>query len=313
MVIVKLKIQCRIEEVPSIGGMLISSITKDLADFTALSPLYDAAFIISSKQKLAAVEALINPKKLTSELKVITLRMLNTMEALKEKINHLEIYIGKASGLTIGKKDFGIGKVRYENNQGDVEGLVAALGDLLDNVTDNMAQLTAVGYTPAQHPALQTIETDLAKDNTAQNDKMNERNNNVTANYNLINEFWLTLTDICKTGKAIYKTKKPNKVDDYTITSLKRRMRQEQLKNKMKGTVTADNKLFPNARIELKPILGGRKRATKSKSKGGYELKSLIATDYIATASAKNKQTQNSSVTIVTGETLTHDIVLLPV
>lgn len=320
MVLVKLKIRVRIEEVPAIGRFLIDSLTTDFADFTALSPLYNAGYLTNANGKLAVVEGLINPKQLTAELKVITLRMLSTMEGLRGKIDKLERYIDLASGLTIGKKDFGIGKVRSEINQRDVEGLIGALKDLLKNVNNNMAALVAVGYSAAQHTALQTAKSDLTADNTAQNAKVNERDNKVIANYGLLNEFWDIMTDIGKSGRAIYKTSFPNKVDDYTIAALKRRIRQEQLKQKLFGLITFGGNPFAGAKIAIKPLLGGRRRSTLSTNSskataGKYELKSLAAVDWVVTVSAAGKKTINDVVTIVSGNALERnfELVALPI
>lgn len=307
MEIVKLKIQCRIEEVPTIGRFLIGSMTTDLADFTAFSPLYDEAYLTNANEKLAEVEALINPRKLTAELKVITLRMLNNMEALRGKIDKLERYIDLASGLTVGTKDFGISKVRKENNRGDVEALVAELGDLLDIVSDNMDALISVGYTDEQHAALVKTESSLAADNTAQNAKVNERNNKVIANYGLLNAFWDIIMDISKTGRAIYKTSAPNKVDDYTIAALKRRIRQEQLKQRLFGLISSGGSGFGGAKIEMKPLLGGRRRSAESKADGTYELKSLAVGEWVVTVSAAGKETINDTVLIVSGEAVEMD------
>ena len=244
MAAVKLKITCRIEEVPIIGRFLLNSMTTDLADFTALSPLYNPTFLSNTTGKLQTVEALINPRQLTAELKVITLRMLTGRETLRDRINRLEIYINKATGLTIGKKDFGISSVRTKNNRGDVEGLIAALSYLLTNVAvpANMAALTLVGYGGIQHAAIDTIKNALGIDNTAQNAKVNERNNKVVANYGLINELWVILTDITKSGKAIYNNTAPDKAKNYTIAELKRRIRQEQLKQKLIGVIRSEER-----------------------------------------------------------------------
>jgi len=309
----KLNITCRIEEVPAIGGFLINSLNTDLADFTLFSPLYDAAFVASAQADLAAVTALIQPKTLTGELKVITLRIYNNMAALPQKIDFLEGYIKRATGLTVAAKDFGISAIRKANNKGDVEALISALNftlALVNNPT-NKPLLAAKGYTPAQNNALTTISTQLAADNVAQNAKVNERNNLVTANYGVINDFWKLLTDISDAGKRIYKSS--NKKDDYTIAALKRRIRQEQLKNKMTGTVTSAGSAVNGAKVAMKPVLGGRARSNKSKASGKYELKSLEATDWIVTVSATGMVTQNVAVTIKTGETLVMDFDLVAV
>ena len=162
-----------------------------------------------------------------------------------------------------------------------------------------------------QNTALQDIKTALNDDNVAQNAKVNARNNLVIANYGAINDFWKILMDISDAGKRIYRNS--NKKDDYTMAELKRRIRQEQLKNKMTGMITFEGSPFGGAKILMKPVLGGRTRSTKSKVSGKYELKSLQATDWIVTVSAPGKVTQNVGVTIVTGETLVKDFDLVAV
>jgi hypothetical protein len=126
MTSVKLKIQCRIEELPVLGGFLVNSMQTSLADFTAYSPDYNNAYMTAANADLATIEGLVNPKQVTAELKIITSRIYANMAALRSKIDFLEGYINRATGLTIGKKDFGISVVRQKNNKGDVEGLVSA-------------------------------------------------------------------------------------------------------------------------------------------------------------------------------------------
>jgi len=310
----KLNITCRIEEVPAIGGFLINSLSTDLADFTAFSPAYNALYVTNAQTALTAVTALIQPKTLTGELKVITLRMSTNMSLLPPKIDFLEGYIKRVpSGLTVAVKDFAISAIRKANNNGDVEALVSALNftlALVNNPT-NKPLILAQGYTPTQNTALTNISTELAADNIAQNAKENERNNLVTSNYGVINDFWKTLTDISDAGKRIYRNS--NKKDDYTIAVLKRRIRQEELKNKMIGTVTSGGSPVNGAKISMKPVLAGRRRSTTSKASGKYELKSLAAVDWIVTVSADGMVTQNVAVTIVTGQALTRDFVLVAV
>jgi hypothetical protein len=310
----KLNITCRIEEVPAIGGFLINSLSTELADFTAFSPNFNALYVTNAQTRLTAVTALIQPKTLTGELKVITLRIYNNMSALPQKIDFLEGYIKRVpSGLTVAAKDFGISAIRKANNKGDVEQLVSALNftlALVNNAT-NKPLILAQGYTPAQNTALTTISTQLADDNVAQNAKVNARNNLVTSNYGVINDFWKTLTDISDAGKRIYRSS--NKKDDYTINVLKRRIRQEELKNKMIGTVTSAGSPVNGAKVSMKPVITGRARSTKSKASGKYELKSLAAVDWIVTVSADGMVTQNVAVTIRSGEALTQDFVLVAV
>jgi hypothetical protein len=301
----KLMIQCRIEEVPTIGKFLADSLSINLGDFTAFSPGFDAGYLTTFNTKLATISELINPKQYTAELKVITLRINTNRVSLRPKIDFLEGYIKRATGLTIGVKDFGVSEVRNANNRGDVEGLIEALSYLLTNVGNNMAALEAKGYTPAQHTALGTIKSNLYEDNAAQNAKMNERNNKVVNNYGLINDFWVLCADVSDAGKRIYKSMAANKVDDFTIAALIRRIRQEQKKNKFAGVVKLEGEVIGNAKIEMIPVTEGRRRTTKSDANGKFEIKSLTEGEYIVNISADGAVSESINVVIERGKTTT--------
>jgi hypothetical protein len=313
MSLVELKIQCRIEELPVLGGFLLSSMQNSLTDFTTFSPDYNAAFITTASADLATVEALINPKQLTAELKVITTRMYGNMNLLRSKIDLLEGYINRAVGLTMGKKDFGISAVRTKNNNGDVEGLISALTFLLTNVNipANLTALTAKGYTTAQNNALTTLKNDLKTDNIAQNNKINERNNKVIANYAKLNSFWDKIVDISDAGKRIYKFTASNKVDDFTMSKLKARIRQERNNTRFEGMITSGDSPLNGAKIELRPLAGGRRRAGKSKASGKFEITSMEAGDYNVTVSATGKTSVTEVVAIITGTPLSRNFSLV--
>lgn len=300
---IKLMIHCRIEEVPVIGKFLADSLSINLVDFTAYSPGFDSGYLTTFNTKLGVISELINPKQYTSELKVITERINTNIVSLRPKIDFLEGYIKRASGLTIGVKDFGVSEVRKAYHRGDVEGLIEALSYLLTNVGNNMAALEAKGYTAAQHTTLSTIKTNLYNDNAAQNAKMNERNNKVTDNYGLINDFWVLCTDVSDAGKRIYKSIEPNKVDDFTIAALIRRIRQEQKKNKFAGVVKLEGEVIGNAKIEMIPVTDGRRRTTKSDANGKFEIKSLTEGEYIVNFSADGAVSESINVVIERGKT----------
>jgi hypothetical protein len=308
MPVVKLKITCRIAEVPAIGGFLIDSLTTDQADFLAFSPDFDADYLTNASAQLEAVDALINPKQYTAELKVITERMYANMNSLRGMIDFLEGYIDRATGLTMAPADFGISAVRKANNRRDVEGLLGALKYLMTNVGNNLAALTAKGFTKAQNDAITAVQTELNTDNTAQNAKENARNANVVANYDVINDFWATLVDISKTGARIYKTTQPNKVGEYTIASLIRRIRQEQKKDKFVGVVTSGGSPVKDAKVELVPLPNGRRRTTSTNEQGEFVISSLSAGNFMATVSVNGDNFLPSvMITIVTGQTTTQN------
>ena len=307
---VELKIQCRIEELPVLGGFILSSMQGSLADFTAFSPDYNAAFMTTSNADLAAVEALINPKQLTKELKVITKRIYSNQTLLRSKLDYLEGYINRATGLTLDKKDFGISEARKKNNIGDIEGLIGALSFLIGNVNiaANLTALAAKGFTPTQNTALTTLRDALKADNLAQNNKINDRNNKVIVNYGRLNAFWDRIIDVTDAGKRIYKVTAPNRLDDFTMTKLKARIRQERNNTRFEGAVMSSGSPLKGAKIELKPLAGGRRRVATSKATGSFEITSMEAGDYSVTVSATGKTSVTDEITIVTGTPLSMNI-----
>jgi len=310
---VVLKISCRAEELPVLGSFILTSMQGSLADFTAFSPDYNAGFMTTANADLAVIEALINPKQLTKELKVITKRIYTNQTNLRSKIDFVEGYINRASGLTLDKKDFGISEVRTKNNNGDIEGLIGALNFLITNVNipANLTALTAKGFTPAQNTALTTLKDAFKNDNVAQNTKINDRNNKVIANYGKLNAFWDKIVDVSDAGKRIYKATAPNRLDDFTMTKLKARIRQERNNTRFEGVVSSDGSPLKGARIELKPLAGGRRRVTTSKATGVFEITSMEAGDYSVAVSASGKTSVAKDISIVTNVPLQMDFELV--
>jgi hypothetical protein len=56
--------------------------------------------------------------------------------------------------------------------------------------------------------------------------------------------------------------------------------------------------------FELKPLAGGRRRTTKSKASGVFEITSMEAGDYKVTVSSTGKTSVDDEITIVTGTPL---------
>ena len=132
----------------------------------------------------------------------------------------------------------------------------------------------------------------------------------VQDNYSVMNELWVMLTDIADAGKRVYKTANPAKVDDYNMSAIKRRIRQEQKKSKLSGRITANPMPVADAKVVMKPVTGGRNKSTKSKADGRYEIKDLAAGDYIVTVTAVGYAPKVISVTIVSGEGTVADVAL---
>jgi hypothetical protein len=211
---------CRIEELPFLGTLLLNSFTRDEDDFIELSPTYDTPFTTTFTAKVALVEEVVNPEKLTGEMKKLTQKLGTHFANGRNLLNRVEIYIGKAAEekapLTMAPKDFGIKAVRDEITLKNDEGAVRKLRILESNLKDNLIVLAPKGYSVAVQTELANLIKDLSADSIAQTKKKKDREKLVEENIGEFNTLWKMMTDIMKSGKAIYQKKDKTKVSDYT-------------------------------------------------------------------------------------------------
>ena len=292
-----MKIPVRLDEVITFGSFVLASYVTNLSDFTDYSSEYTAAYGTAVGNELKLVSGLIVPKQLNSELKVITQRIYLNQATVATSMNLLEGYINRAVGLTIAAKDFGIKAVRKSNRSGDIEGLGTALDNLNKNVKVpvNMTALIAKGYSAAKEIAFETLISSLKGDNTAQNSKINEREVLVKNNHVAVNTIWAKINDICDAGKRIYSKGADESKKQFTISTIKKRMRNDAKKTGVSGATNE-----PKARIEFKPLTVGRKRVVTTSTKGAYDLKGITPGEYLATLIVKGKPDVNAHVVIET-------------
>ena len=295
MQVVKLFIRIKIGEVISFGDFILASFSEDLTAFTDYSPKYTSAYHTQLLLDRKEIEMLVFPVQLNGELKVITARIYTNQDLLTTELSLLEGYVKMGKGMTINYKDFGFKAVRMANNSGDVEGVVSGLAILTKNTSDNMTVLTPLGYKPAKLVVLSGIMDSLKTDNKAQNVKINTRGKLVEDNHTIINTFWDNMVNICDIGKRIHKPISEAKYKEYVVTNVVARMRNDAKKTKMSGMTE------PYSRIELKPLLGGRKRVINAKKDGSYEQTGVTPNEYMATRYAKGKPNVSKPITIVSG------------
>lgn len=305
-----LVIKARIEEVPTIASFTIESYKRDLADFAAYKPAkYNASFLLNLQAKQTTVNNLIQPKQFTAEIKLITARIFKNTYNLREPLNFIEGYLADATGLTMAAKDFGISAVRKSIAKFDQEALSSTLAYLVQNLTDNMSALTAVGYTGTQHNSLKARKKALDDDNALQNKKISDRALLVKANGDTINQLAQAIKNIWADGKRLYKTSSKTKLADYTNSKLIARIRQETLRTKIVGTVTAaDGSKLRDIKLIAKPVEGGRSKTTKPDKNNHYQLIGLKPSLLNITVHVKGKPPFIEQVLPVTNQTVTHHI-----
>ncbi|MEZ5195324.1 MAG: hypothetical protein R2764_02665 [Bacteroidales bacterium] len=222
------KIPFRLEEVPVVASMVMDSLNRDLADFTAFSPKYDAVFVSDIATKVKAVEVKTNTQVYIAQLKTITTSLYNSTDSLRPLMTRLEGYVMLAKDeLNIAPADFGISDVRNKIGTKDVEGLLDKLAITLMHTTNNLAVLETKGFTAEALTELETLTEAIRSKNPEQNLKMDEKEAGVQANLGLIKELWEIIAEVMDIGKRLYKYDDTEKTGDYTISTIKSRIRHE--------------------------------------------------------------------------------------
>lgn len=221
------KFSLRIEEMPVVGGFLLKSLELDFAEFQAYSPDFNQDYKTNFQTKLEFVDGIVNPKKLQGELKKVTENMYSAIDGLRNPLLLLEGYIKRAENLTILPKDFGISGVRKELSNKDQEALLENLKTLFQNIDVNLAALQAKGFTQTAYNELKATRDFLKNGNQSQNQKLNEKQKLVEENIEVFNDLWDIMKDVMDTGKRISKSNSKLRIDDYTATKLKSRVRHE--------------------------------------------------------------------------------------
>ncbi len=253
--------QCRIEELLTLSGFVHQSLERDLADFSAHSPVYNAGYITEFSAKRSDVIALIAPRTITDRKKTITEDLYGMLASMRQPLNKLENYVTLASTrrtLTVLPQDFGIGRVRAAIANGDVEEVDGAMNILKTHLTDNYTAITDMGYTDAQRDELYAMWNKINTDNSGQNLKDDERDATASANTAVYNLLWDIMIEVCSTGKSIYLVPAPAKADEYTMSSLINRIRQEKPKPRFRVLI-----LKPNEKRVVQNIIPGSEATNK--------------------------------------------------
>lgn len=306
-----LLIYARMNEVSTIGQFTIDSYQRDFAYFAAYKPSkYVPLFLTNLLIKHDAVNNLVNPVVLTSQIKLITQRMKDSLKGLREPLNFLEGYVADAVGLTIHADDFGIKEVRKKINSGDMEGLNWALNLLVANITTNMSALTDVGYSNDALTALKASQQSIFEDNGLQNSKEMERAALVVNNLTVMNDYLKDIKGIWADGKRFFGLQDKAKLKDYTNSDILKKIRQDERHTLISGTVyNRHGKAASGAKVMARRAEDGKRgKSTKSNRKGHYELKGLKPGSYDITVLLRNGEVFTEIAKAVTNEGVRMDL-----
>lgn len=232
---------CKDEELPVTGQLVVSSLEVDLPAFTAYSSGFDANYVATMKQKVATVAELVAPEEETVARKVITGRIYATLNNLTEPAARLEGYIILAhDSLQVSPADFGLSKLRHGIKNSDVEEVTDALHLINNQIGRYKEALTQKGLTEELIAAFNNSNTSLTADKTEQYEILNNRKAIVQNNIATLNDLYQQITEVMKIGKILFKNDAA-KVQQYTFSIVLKNVRHIVNKKTDNDNNTADN------------------------------------------------------------------------
>ena len=222
---VKRKFNCKVEDLNGMGGYLAQRVRADMAVFAAFSGEFSEVFVNNLTALIARSSGLVASDKLTKEVTTVTNRIKALIKQVQLDANKMEVYFKMADGqMTVSADSMGLQKLRESIRSGGSEGVVQSVRQLLIGVNQNLAVLQSKGLKPDLLNKLRQQADELETLGNDQNFKITERNSHTDDNNIVYNELWDQIVLITDTGKALYRGVDATKVDDYTITSILKRI-----------------------------------------------------------------------------------------
>ncbi|MDR1678275.1 MAG: hypothetical protein LBR81_00655 [Prevotellaceae bacterium] len=218
---------CKVEELPVAGEFLLQSVNRDLSDFKDFSPVFTEEYLRNIEKEVAECREMVNASVLDRELKLATGRLKEKCTGLRVLLNKLEVYLLLSDKeLTVTANDFRLKELRYAISKKNVEVVLAVMRRLLLLAKQNIKVLVKKGMTKEVILELQGMHAEINSLNMQQKELLKERS--ALRNRKQFYDLWESLQVLLKTGQAMYKEIDVEKLKDYTMTQLVKRVHAEQ-------------------------------------------------------------------------------------
>jgi hypothetical protein len=224
---------CKQEELPAICIIVHSILGRDLALFSAYSPVFNQEYVDIFGNKISSVSELVVPKIETDELKKITKRLYKTMDDLVDPMTKIRGYLTLTKN-TVGlsAKDFGLTVLRRKIDSKDAEGVHQNLLVVNAFLEKYREQLTVVGLNNDVTEQFNAAMVSIAEDNKRQFEIVSNRKAIVKNNQNVLNDLNAQLSEILNIGKLLFRGKDALKLKEYTFSTLIKSVRHVNTTNK---------------------------------------------------------------------------------
>ncbi|MDR1761497.1 MAG: hypothetical protein LBR55_03505, partial [Bacteroidales bacterium] len=203
------KFRCKNEELIVMCEYVQVALQRDLADFNAYSPKFNQ-ILANFKSKIASMRQVIFPQEKTQELKILTIRLYDTMDKVLDLQLRLAGYLKLAKkDVPISATDFGIVPLKQKIRTRDAEGVLHYLLQVNANIEKYKKQLVAQGLAEELITQLKKAFDQINEDNKKQFEIVSSRRLLTAENTNALNALYEQMMEICTIGKVIYRKLKP--------------------------------------------------------------------------------------------------------
>ncbi len=223
------KFTLSIGELVSFCKIVRDNLARDLATFKNYKPKYVQAFIDALSLRIKDLTNLVENKIKIGEEKQMTEEIYAEANSLRPILNKYEGYVedaAKVAPLSVPVTSFRFKEVRHEIGTKDMEQLIIEVQTNWQMIDDNLDPIKDQGYTDAMHTAYQDLITDIDTRNATRVQKIEEKESIVLQNIDFLNGMYQDCMNICADGKRIYKFTDKDKLKDYTMTAIRRKITQ---------------------------------------------------------------------------------------
>ncbi|MDR1864966.1 MAG: hypothetical protein LBR08_05270 [Bacteroidales bacterium] len=220
---------CKDVELPFICRNVAVSFKRDLAEFTAYSPMFGEGYVVEFENKIHAVSELLGIAPEAQKLKDIINGLHASIDGLIDPINRLKGYVQLSKdSVPLSLTDFGVTPLRKKISLKDAKGIFEALQLVNENLQKYKPQLAAQGMTNTLMSVF-AAATKTVTENYEQHKILSKRREQIINNIGMLNALYRQLMEILSVGKILYKGKKPEKLLEYTFAEVKTRTKNELL------------------------------------------------------------------------------------
>jgi len=217
---------CKDEELVPLTKFTLYALSRDLADFTAFSPKFNAAYVANFEAQISKVENLLEPgTELLARTIIHTARLVLISDAnkLAQKLDGYLILAKPILSMT--KANFSLVSLRKALHNKDIEAIINQLSIVTQNIERFLAELKTVGVTDEYIDDLKRLRTELSSNREKQLEIDSNRKALVQHNITELNGVYEIAQEIFSIGKVLYRNNDKSRCKDYTFSQLMKNVR----------------------------------------------------------------------------------------